>query len=321
MKPSFHVRVCNSPFEDPGLLVRVLREGRSLMFDLGCASSLSTRDILKTSDYFVSHTHVDHFIGFDAVLRVSLRKEGPLRFYGPAGFADRVEAKLRSYTWNLTADYPAVIEAYETDGSCIKKVLFRARTSFAREDKGTTPFGGALMRDGSLTVSAVVIDHQIPCLAFSLEEDFHINIDKAALISRGLSVGPWLGAYKKALRKGGDSCCFTIDGRAYSFQELEGIARITRGQKISYVVDAFGSEENIRKIVGLSQGADVLYIETYFLDKDRGRARERYHLTAREAGRIAREAGVGKLEPIHFSPRYTGMPARLVEEAQQEFRG
>lgn len=321
MKPSFHTRICNSPFEDPGLFVRILREGRSLMFDLGCASSLSARDILKTSDFFVSHTHVDHFIGFDAVLRVCLRREAPLRFYGPAGFADRVEGRLRSYTWNLTVDYPAVIEAYETDGRSTKKAMFRASTSFAREDGGTMPFEGIIMREGSLTVSTAVVDHQIPCLAFSLKEDFHINIDKAVLGRRGLPVGPWLGAYKKARREGREDSRFMIDGRDYSFRELEGIARVSRGQKISYVVDAVGSEENMRKLVALVQGSDVLYIETYFLDKDRDRARERFHLTAGEAGRIAREAGVGKLEPVHFSPRYKGMPEKLIEEAQREFRG
>ncbi|MBI5409265.1 MAG: hypothetical protein HZA14_07855 [Nitrospirae bacterium] len=110
MKPSFHARLLNNnPFEDPGLYVRILREGRALMFDLGFASSLSARDILKTSEIFISHTHIDHFIGFDNVLRVSLKKESPLRLFGPEGFINCVEGKLRSYTWNLIEDYPLVL--------------------------------------------------------------------------------------------------------------------------------------------------------------------------------------------------------------------
>ncbi len=91
MKPSFQTKLLNSPFDDPGLYARILREGRALLFDLGFTTSLSTRDILKISDIFVSHAHVDHFIGFDHVLRLHLKKESPLRLYGPEGFIDRVE--------------------------------------------------------------------------------------------------------------------------------------------------------------------------------------------------------------------------------------
>ena len=75
MKPSFHTKLFNPPFKDPGLYVRLLREGRALMFDLGSTENLSARDLLKTTDIFVTHTHIDHFIGFDNILRISLKKE------------------------------------------------------------------------------------------------------------------------------------------------------------------------------------------------------------------------------------------------------
>ena len=79
MKPSFHARLLNGPFDDPGLYIRIIREGRALIFDLGFTTTLSPGDILKTSDIFISHTHIDHFIGFDNILRVSLKKELPLK--------------------------------------------------------------------------------------------------------------------------------------------------------------------------------------------------------------------------------------------------
>jgi ribonuclease Z len=63
----------------------------------------------------------------------------------------------------------------------------------------------------------------------------------------------------------------------------------------------------------------VLYIEAYFLDKDKDRASYRYHLTAKQAGSIAREAGVGRLTVFHFSPKYIGDPEKLVSEAGEEF--
>lgn len=320
MKPSFHARLINSPFEDPGLYVRVMREGYALMFDLGFTTNLSARDILKTTDIFVSHTHVDHFIGFDNVLRICLKKEDPLRLYGPKGFIDCIEGKLRSYTWNLIEDYPLVLHISEIDYNSIRKAAFKAKNSFKPEHIVTSPFNTVLLENSFSKVSTAVLDHQIPCLAFSLEEDYHINIDKDKLNRMSLPVGPWLGELKTAIRENITDRLFTINGRAHSFTELKDIANITRGQKITYVVDVLGSDENITKIIQLAKGSDVLYIETFFSDKDKDRARDRYHLTSKEAGMIAREAGVGRLEAIHFSPRYTDMPEELIREAAEEFR-
>ncbi|MBI5409264.1 MAG: hypothetical protein HZA14_07850 [Nitrospirae bacterium] len=176
------------------------------------------------------------------------------------------------------------------------------------------------MQDSFYKISAVILDHQIPCLAFSLEEDYHINIDKDKLSRMALPVGPWLGELKTAIRESKTESVFDVNGKTLAFSELRGIAEITRGQKISYVTDALGSGENIKKVIELIQGSDVLYIETFFLDKDKTRAKERFHLTAKEAGRIAREAGVGRLEAIHFSPRYMDEPEALRREEEEEFK-
>ncbi len=319
MKPSFHTRLINNPFEDPGLYIRLLREGRALLFDLGSTNNLSVRDILKISDIFVTHTHVDHFIGFDGILRHHLRKEEPLKLYGPEGFIERIKGKLRGYTWNLIGDYPLVIEVSEVNEGGITKAVFKAENSFKREEMEAAQFNGILTKDSFLKVSTVVLDHQIPCLAFSLEEDYHINIDKAKLSELNLPVGPWLKGLKDAIRRNMSDSVFRINDKKFTFAQLKDIAGVTRGQKISYVVDALGSEENIRKIVDLVKGSDILYAEAYFLDKDRDRAKERYHLTAKEAGRIAREAGVVRLVLFHFSPKYIDAPDELVKEAEEEF--
>jgi len=320
MKPSFHARPINGLFEDPGLYVRVLREGRAFLFDLGFTTNLSNREVLKISDIFISHTHIDHFIGFDNILRLHLRREAPLRLYGPRGFIDRIEGKLRGYTWNLIGDYPFVIEVIEVDSGDVSSSIFRAENHFRREEGSVRPFDGILMKESQFIIKTAVLDHQIPCLAFSLEEEFHINIDKARLKRKGLPVGPWLGDLKTAIREGRRDCSFLVDKKTYMFSEVEDIVKITKGQKISYVVDVLGSEENIEKIIKLVKGSDVLYIETYFLDRDRERAKKRYHLTAKEAGMIAGLAGVTRIEPIHISPKYMDNPDEVVDEAIGEFR-
>ncbi len=320
MKPSFHARLLNSPFEDPGLYVRVLREGRAFLFDAGFTSTLSVRDILKISDIFVSHTHVDHFIGFDSILRLHLKREKPLRLYGPEGFIKNIEGKLRSYTWNLIGEYPLVIDVSEVREKTIGRAVFKAENFFRREDSEEIPFGGVLLEGHFFKVSAVVLDHQTPCLAFCLEEDYHININKDRLKDLNLPVGPWLGEFKTAIRQKVSDRVFRIEDREYAFEEIRGIADITKGQKISYVVDIVGSGENMRKIIELARGSDDLYIESYFLHEDIDMANERYHLTAKQAGMIARDAGAGRLEVFHFSPRYMDSPEKLTQEAEREFK-
>jgi ribonuclease Z len=69
--------------------------------------------------------------------------------------------------------------------------------------------------------------------------------------------------------------------------------RTARGYKIAYVVDAAFHEANIARIVELARGADQLFIEAAFLDEDAEVAAKRRHLTAAQAGTIARSAGPG----------------------------
>jgi ribonuclease BN (tRNA processing enzyme) len=53
------------------------------------------RQLLRVSHVFVSHTHMDHFIGLDRLLRICLRRRAEVRCFGPPGFVDQVEHKDR----------------------------------------------------------------------------------------------------------------------------------------------------------------------------------------------------------------------------------
>jgi ribonuclease Z len=321
MKPTFHHRPVNDLFGDPCVFVRMLRERGAFLFDAGDLSRLDAGDLHKVTDLFVTHTHIDHFIGFDQLLRALLRRDIPLRVYGPENIISCVEGKLGGYTWNVIEQYPLVVEVIAIGDHDVRHAEFRAGNRFRRVDLGTSRYSGFVLKDGPYAVAAVQLSHGTPCLGFALEEDFHININKAALNTLGLPVGPWLADLKRMVRqKAEPGTSLVIGGRELRFSEVGHVAEITKGQKVSYVTDVSPEGSNIGKIIELVKDSDTLYCEAYFLDKDRGRAEERNHLTARMAGSIARKAGVRNLIIIHSSQKYRSVPGEIEKEAMDEFR-
>lgn len=58
-------------------------------------------------------------------------------------------------------------------------------------------------------------------------------------------------------------------------------------------------------VYALAEGCDMLVIESTFLDEDERLATDHGHLTAGQAARVARDAGVRHLVLTHFSQRYS----------------
>jgi len=102
-------------FQIPVFLSPFLFEKRALLFDLGDVSKLSARNLLKISHVFVTHTHMDHFIGFDTLLRLLLGRDKEMYLFGPSDFIQKMEAKLSSYTWNLIENYENTLSIHVTE--------------------------------------------------------------------------------------------------------------------------------------------------------------------------------------------------------------
>jgi ribonuclease Z len=331
MRPSFHPRLINGPFDDPGLLIPFIFENRSILFDLGDLGGLSTGEILKISHIFVSHTHMDHFIGFDRLLRLLLGRKKEIHLYGPLGFLSNVVSKLRGYTWNLVDNYKESLHLTLNEIRCdtIVRQTASCRNGFATTRRRNLSFKNNLLCDEqSFQVHTAILDHDIPCLGFCIEERFHINILKTGLSELNLEVGPWISRFKRKLLAGADpSERFEIsfdndkkNSRQFNIGELASrISHITPGQKVGYITDVALTEDNRRKIVALVEGCDHLYIEAAFLDAEHDIAKKKGHLTARQAGEIARLSGAKQMTVFHFSPRYSGNGHLLEDEARRAF--
>jgi ribonuclease Z len=246
MRPLFSPRLVNGPFDDPVLLVRLDGERGSLLFDLGDMSTLTAGEVMRITDVFVTHTHIDHFIGFDTLLRIVLGRDKRVCFHGPAGIIRQVRGKLRGYTWNLVENYRLELEVREFGGRVLRRRLFTCRDRFRHEeDLGSRPApDGVVAERERWRVRAIVLEHRTPCLGYLLEEKAPLAVDRVRLEALGLAVGPWLAGLKRLFAAG-------------RLDEMVTAAR----------------------------------------------------------------AGVGRLDVVHFSPRYQGEEHLLRDEAQAAFRG
>ena len=330
MRPRFHPRLINGPFDDPGLYIPFLFENRAVLCDLGDIYALSPKDILKISHVFVTHTHMDHFIGFDRLLRLFLGREKQLSVYGPQGFLKNAEGKLAGYAWNLVENYKyrLTLELTEVHSDLLITKTYHCRDKFfAREKTAERAFNGVLREEAGFRVYGVILDHNLPCLGFSIHERFHVNIVREGLNALGLETGPWLSRFKQALYRRIDPDSdfeAKIEGqrqkKQFKLGELaEKIALITPGEKSSYISDVAYRDANEEKLVEFAKDANHLFIEAAFLDKDRAMAREKFHLTARQAGGLAAKSGAKQFTVFHFSPRYLGQESLLYQEATEAY--
>ncbi len=332
VRPLFHAQLINRTFGDPGVLIDLKFERRAILFDIGDISALPTRKLLRVSDVFVSHTHMDHFSGFDHLLRVCLGRDRGVSLYGPDQFITHLEHKLAAYTWNLVENYPTefVILAHEIDNrGCLKRAQFRSTRRFQREPlPDASAARGVLLETPLFRVRSSPLEHHdITSLAFAFEESVHINVWKSRLEALRLPTGPWLTELKKRVREGApDSTPIKVQWRTRDgahVQELElgelkrKVLEFVPGQKICYVTDAADNERNRNALAEFLRGADLLFIEAVFLEADRAHAERKAHLTARAAGDIAHAAGIKSAVPFHFSPRYLGRETELREEFEK----
>ncbi|MBN1612938.1 MAG: ribonuclease Z, partial [Deltaproteobacteria bacterium] len=209
---------------------------------------------------------------------------------------------------------------------------YRCRTAFQPEPLAEEiPFDGLLAETRFFKVHGVFLDHLVPCLAFRFEERHRFNVLKTVLEEMELPTGAWLMALKEHLINGDpDKTPVRVWSKTppdngvekwLPLGELKQAVKISPGLRIAYVTDAIHSPENCDAILSIADHADILFIETTFLQDDVDTATKKYHLTARQAGTLAKEAKVKRMIPFHFSPKYKAAPHLLSEEASAAFQG
>jgi ribonuclease BN (tRNA processing enzyme) len=319
--PGFQVHLPNGIFGDPLVHVRPLRERDGILLDLGRASSLPTKLLHRIGLVLISHAHVDHFFGFDELLRALLGSPRSVTLVGPPGITQRVASRIDGYSWNLIegdAAYgtPPRFLVRELRGDVLLETELVPGSAAAKRGERAAPRG--LVHEAErFTVRAVPLTHRdITSLAYEIEERPRLAVRPDGLEARGLSPGPWLDALKHAIARGEpDTLVETGPGASVRAGDLAPHVLVERlGQRVVYVTDAADTPENRAKIAALARGADLFVCEATFSRADEARARETAHLPAFAAAELALAAGVGRLVPFHLSPRYEEVPEVIFRE-------
>jgi ribonuclease Z len=155
---------------------------------------------------------------------------------------------------------------------------------------------GVLARTPAYTLDTRRLSHPVESYGYRLTEPDGRRMLPELLAARGVA-GPDIGRLQRAGVLGGVT--------------LDEVSEARRGQRFAFVMDTRLCDG----VYALAEGCDVLVIESTFLDEDTQLATDHGHLTAGQAARVAREAGVGHLVLTHFSQRY-GDPEEFERQAR-----
>ncbi|MGW8316044.1 MAG: ribonuclease Z [Bacteroidales bacterium] len=230
---------------------------------------------------FISHLHGDHVFGLFGLMSTlgMLGRKVPLHIYGPKRLKEMIRDHLK-----LFGPLPYEVEVHPLPSR-------------------DTPY---IYEDDKIRVRAVPLKHRTMTFGYLFrEKERPLNIRKESIREFGL------GIEEIARAKRGEDLN-REDGTMIPNEQLTLPPYHPRSY--AYISDTLFDPG----LVEVIRGADLLFHEATFSEKDEKLAAETFHSTAPQAATIARDAGVGKLLIGHFSSRYRDLSV-LVEEAREIF--
>ncbi len=148
---------------------------------------------------------------------------------------------------------------------------------------------GVIGQLGDLALTAVALEHRCTTYGYRLDEPDGLSVVPERLAESGIT-GPDVG---RLLDQG------WIDGPNGRVTR-EQVTKPRKGQSMAFVMDTVLCDGALE----LAQGVDFLVCESTYLHEQLELARQYSHMTARQAGELAAEAGARRLLLTHFSARY-----------------
>lgn len=165
---------------------------------------------------------------------------------------------------------------------------------------------GKFIDENEFFIEAKPMSHGTPTFAYSFIIKDKLRLDRAKLKKLKLPNSPLLGK----LQKGED---VIFDGKKI---KASSVSYFEKGRKASFILDTAFNEN----AVSLAKDSNLLICESSFGEEEKELARERLHLTASDAARIAKESKSEKLVLTHISQRYEHFPKIILDEAKKIFK-
>lgn len=295
--------------EDISILVKVPNSGKHYLCDCGEASLLTVKEAQTISAIFISHTHIDHFSNFDGIFRHQIGSGEKVVICGPKNIHEQIEARLKSYTWNLIDENAIEYEIHEILSKEEINVYTLRPPYWAQEFVRTQDF---LFADEYVDVDFAILDHKTDSIAYLFKEKDSVTFHENA---SDFKKGKWISELKTAFENNDTAREIEIEGTLYKASELFHLLTRNEGYKLGVIMDHAVDEDNYKKIKTVFHQADRVYIETFYKDADQGFAKTSYHSFASASGKIMNECEVKEAVPIHFSRRYTENDQQEIETA------
>lgn len=264
----------------------LLRRGGDLfLFDGGEGTQVSLKRLnlkwKKINAIFVSHTHADHVTGIPGILMLSSQvdRTEPLYIFGPPKIAEYIETSRK--VLDMYINYPIVVKEI------------------------TSP--GVIYDGGDFYVRAFPLEHTKTCVGYTLEElDRPGEFNPVAAEELNIPKGPLWGKLQK-----GESV-LNADGIEILPEQVVGKSR--SGRKFSFVTDTIYLPSIAQEVMG----SDLLICEGMYSQDCADQAKEKKHMTTKQAATIAKDSNSKRMALIHYSPRYSNHDlAVLLKEAQE----
>lgn len=312
--------------DDPVLWVRVRPWGRALLFDCGQLHHLAKRTLKSLAALFVTHAHMDHFMGFDTLVRHVLVSPRVFDVFGPPGLADKIEHKLCAYDWNLNEHFWCTFRVHEIFSKHIERWLFPGPLRFNRQSDGRGDRIDRIVYSNRwVRVEAQQVDHHIPVLLYRITEQPPFSLDADRVAAAGLAGGAWIKQLKRQFYQGllGDEALEVMlsddeseGGQVYmdTRRLYDAIRKNITPSSIGYMTDLGYSAKNESVVVDMLQGVTLLVGECAFLTEHVEKARRSCHLCTQDMNLLLEKLKPAFYLPVHLSKSCGEMSSELYQE-------